>query len=141
MAAKLHRSIQDPKRFALLVDDYIKQCLQKDDNGKDTLISMVGLALHLGCDKDSILRWVDVYKEPSGHDPDCLIYGAIKRAKHASEHQLQQDCYQNRNAMSLALAKCMFGYVEAQHIKHDVQGNVAISVATGVPSATDGTKA
>ena len=134
MAPPLHKAIQKPKRFAELVDKYIAACLVKDDSGKDDLITMCGLALALRCDKESLVRWSDKYSGVSDHDPELLIHNAIKRAKLASEQQLTRDCYRNRNTMSLALAKCMHGYVEAQHIKHDVQGGVSLMVDTGVPT-------
>ena len=133
MAPPLHKAIQDPRKFAAMVDRYIETCLIKDDSGKDDLISLVGLALSIGCDKDSLLRWSqeDALLE---HDPGRSIYGAIKKAKLASEQQLQRSCYKDRNAMSLALAKCMYGYVEQQHVKHEHAGGLQLVVSTGVPS-------
>ena len=138
MAPPLHKAIQKPAAFADKVDKYIAQCLVKDDSGKDTLISLVGLALYIGCDKDSLLRWSkhDALLE---HDSKRLIYGAIKRAKQHSEIQLQNDCYKNRNAMSLALAKCMYGYVETQHIKNEHSGGVEINVTSAIPKPTAST--
>jgi len=132
MAPPLHKAIQDARKFADKVDKYIAQCLVKDDSGKDTLITMAGLALHMACDKESLVRWSksDALLK---HDPQRFIYNALKKAKASSEQQLAQDCYRNRNAMSLALAKCMYGYVEQQHVKHEHTGGVELSIATGVP--------
>ena len=143
MAPPLHKAIQSPAGFSTSVDAYIAACLVKDDSGKDTLITMAGLSLALACDKESLVRWTEKYGPNSDgdallHDPDRQIYNALKRAKQHSEQQLQQDCYRNRNAMSLALAKCMYGYVEQQHIKHDVKGSVSISVDFGVPPSEHG---
>jgi len=139
MAPPLHKAIKSPQRFAELVDGYVQQCLIKDDKGKDSLITVCGLALALDCDKGQISKWLAKYEEPTEHDPDCLIAHAIKRAKAHSEHQLQQDCYKSRNSVSLALAKCMYGYVEQQHtIKHEVSGDVRISIDFGVPESKSG---
>ena len=135
MAPPLHEAIASPKRFAAQADKYIAKCLEKDEKGKDTLITMVGLALHMKCDKQSLLNWIERYEKATVHDPDRLIFGAIKKAKAASELQLQQDMYSNRNAMSLALAKCMYGYVETQHVKVDANVSGSLTVCTGVPDA------
>ena len=140
MAGKLHKAIADPRKFADNVDAYIKQCLQKDDSGKDMLISIVGLAVYLGTYKQRLHEWIERYKEPTEHDPDCLIADSLKRAKAASELQLQQDCYRNRNAMSLALAKCMYSYVEQQHVKHEHSGGVSMSVDFGFGLGKDSDK-
>ena len=133
MAPPLHKAIQKPARFAELVDAYVNACLIRDDAGKDTLITMAGLALHLGCDKDSLLNWVDRYAEATEHDPQCLIFGALKKAKAASEQQLEQECYRNKNAMALALGKCMYGWVEQQHVKVNHTGGVQVVVASAIP--------
>ena len=85
MAPKLHKAIASPKRFAESIDAFIAKCEAQED-----LATIVGLALHLGCDKDSLNRWVTKYEEPTEHDPQCLIYGALKKVKAFGEQQLTQ---------------------------------------------------
>jgi len=133
MAPPLHRAIQSPERFADSVDAYIAACLTKDDSGKDSdIISIAGLALALGCNKDMIARWRDKYSEPTEHDPQCLIGSALKKLNDSSEQQLERQAVLGRNSMALVLGKIKHKWVEEQHIKHDVKASGSISVITGV---------
>ena len=139
MAKPLHKCIQSPQAFSELVDAYIAACLVKDDKGRfSELITVVGFAMHAGCHKGQISEWHKCYSEPNEHDPQHLIPDAIKRLKEASEWQLTQGCFKDRNAMALALGKCMHGWVEQQHVKHEHDGNVSITVSTGVPGSASG---
>ena len=135
MAPPLHKAIQDPKKFSRSIDAFIKQCEDREE-----LATIVGLALFLGCDKDSLNRWVEKYSEVTEHDPDRHIYGALKKVKAYGESQLQQKCYSKNAAMSLALGKCMFGWVEQQHVKVDAKVAGDITVVTGVPDLTSYTE-
>lgn len=130
MAPKLHKAIADPKRFAKLVQEYMDECTAKEE-----LATIVGLALKLDCDKGQLSKWAEKYGKPCEHDPEGLIAHAYKKVKAFGEQQLTQKCYSKNAAMSLALGKCMFGWVEQQHVKHEHSGGVTIAVATGVPGS------
>jgi len=128
MAAQLHKAIKSPQGFADSVDKYIEHCKASEE-----LATIVGLSLALDCDKGQLSKWLDKYSKPNEHDSKGLIAHAIKRVKAYSEHQLTQECFKKNKAMALALGKCMHGWVEQQHVKHEHTGGVELSIATGVP--------
>jgi len=128
MAPALHKAIASPKGFAKSIDKFIQACKDKEE-----LATIVGLALALECNKDSLNRWADKYSQVTEHDPHLLIYGALKKVKDFGEWQLTQKCYTKNAAMSLALGKCMFGWVEQQHVKHEHSGGISVSVASNIP--------
>jgi hypothetical protein len=136
MAPPLHKAIQDPAAFAVAGDAYIAACLTKTDGGKDSdIISIAGFAVMQGCAREMLSDWVERYKEPTVHDPQCHIANAIKRLKATSELQLEREAVLGRNSMALALGKCKHGWIEAQHVKVEGKVSGSIAVVTGVPDA------
>ena len=140
---KVHSAIADPEAFSAAVDAYIKGCTHNDDGSakdKPDLATLEALGLATGVyTKELWSRWLTKYEDDKYIDqPQALISQAIKRLKRFSENQLKQECFKSNKAMALALGKCMHGWVEQQHIKHDVKGSVSISVDFGVPPSEHG---
>jgi len=138
MAPPLHKAIQKPAAFQKAVRAYIKRCTHDDAGNaldKPALATLEGLSLATGVyNKQRWSEWLERYSADKWEGkPERLIADAIKEVKLFSEQQLKQECFRSNKAMALALGKCMHGWVEQQHVKHEHTGGVELSIATGVP--------
>ena len=136
MARDLHPLVRDGEKLTKTVDQFIADCAAK---GVSPFKQRFCLEHKIPA--EYISRWIERFSE-GGSNPDPVKHQALKRLEQASElRQLDRLDASSSCQNAMFLLKSQHGYVEQQHVKHEHSGNVAISVATGVPSATDGTKA
>jgi hypothetical protein len=142
MAPPVHKAIRDPKAFMQVIDGFIQSCTH-DDTGKPLdkpiLATLEGLSLATGVyHRQRWSEWLEKYSDGKYEGkPQRLIADAIKKVKLFSEQQLKQKCFSSNSGTSLALGKCMFNWIEQQHVKHEHSGGVNLVIGTGVPKPAD----